>query len=168
MRSAMSSAHSESAIRTSRCASPRRRCLARSPSVTERAELFPGVRVDPESIRFYVDGTLYAPVLGYTGPITEQEFERLKQAGYLGNDDIGRTGIEDVYEQYLRGTYGWRGIERDAALREIKTLALQRATVGNTVSLTIDDRLQKLPNAELRKGVDGEKLTKASGVPMNP
>jgi penicillin-binding protein 2 len=137
-------------------------------ALTERAELFPGVRVDPESIRFYVDGTLYAPVMGYTGPITEQELEKLKQAGYLGNDDIGRTGIENVYEQYLRGTYGWREIERDASLREIKTLALQRPTVGNTVTLTIDDRLQKLLDGELRKGVEEDKFTQAVGVAMNP
>jgi len=151
-------------VRISKTPVPREIALA----LTERAELFPGVRVDPESIRYYVDGTLYAPVLGYTGPITEQELEKLKQAGYLGNDDIGRTGIEDVYEGYLRGTYGWREIERDAALREIKTLALQRPTVGNTVTLTIDDRLQKLLDAELRKGVDEDKFTQAVGVAMNP
>jgi penicillin-binding protein 2 len=150
--------------RISKLPVPREIALA----VTERAELFPGVRVDPESIRFYVDGTLYAPVLGYTGPITEQELEKLKDAGYLGDDDIGRTGIEKVYEQYLRGAYGWREIERDAAQREIKTLALQRATVGNNVVLTIDDKLQKLLDAELRKGVDEDKFTQAVGVAMNP
>jgi penicillin-binding protein 2 len=151
-------------VRISKAPVPREVALV----LTERAELFPGVRVDPESIRFYVDGTLYAPVIGYTGPITEQELEKKKQAGYLGNDDIGRTGIEDVYEGYLRGTYGWREIERDAALREIKTLALQRPTVGDIVTLTIDDRLQKLLDAELRKGVDEDKFTQAVGVAMNP
>src|SRR5206468_2771022 len=67
-----------------------------------------------------------------------------------------------------RGTYGWREIERDAAQREIKTLALQRPTVGNTVALTIDDRLQKLLDAELRKGVEEDKFTQAVGVAMNP
>jgi penicillin-binding protein 2 len=151
-------------VRISKTPVPREIALA----VTERAELFPGVRVDPESIRFYVDGTLYAPVIGYTGPITEQELATLSASGYLADDDLGRTGIEDVYEQYLRGTYGWREIERDAAQREIKTLALQRPTVGNTVSLTIDDRLQKLIDAELRKGVEEDKFTQAVGVAMNP
>ena len=151
-------------VRISKTPVPREVALG----VTERAELFPGVRVDPESIRFYVDGTLYAPVIGYTGPITEQELLTLKDRGYLGDDDLGRTGIESVYEQYLRGTYGWREIERDAAQREIKTLALQRPTVGDTVSLTIDDRLQKLLDAELRKGVEEDKFTQAVGVAMNP
>ena len=150
--------------RISRTPVPREIALA----VTERAELFPGVRVDPESVRYYVDGTLYAPILGYTGPITEEELTQLKDSGYLPDDDIGRTGIEEVYEDYLRGTYGWREVERDAAQREIKTLALQRPTVGNTVTLTIDDRLQKLIDAELRKGVEEDKFTQAVGVAMNP
>jgi penicillin-binding protein 2 len=151
-------------VRISRTPVPREIAVA----VTERAELFPGVRVDPESIRFYADGTLYAPVIGYTGPITEAELAKLKDSGYLADDDLGRTGVEAVYEQYLRGTYGWREIERDAAQREIKTLALQRASVGNTVALTIDDRLQKLLDAELRKGVEEDKFTQAVGVAMNP
>jgi penicillin-binding protein 2 len=151
-------------VRISKTPVPREIALA----LTERAELFPGVRVDPENIRFYVDGTLYAPVIGYTGPITEQELLTKKDSGYLATDDLGRTGIEDVYERYLRGTYGWREIERDAAQREIKTLALQRPTVGNTVTLTIDDRLEKLLDTELRKGVEEDKFTQAVGVAMNP
>jgi penicillin-binding protein 2 len=150
--------------RVSKSPVPREIALA----VTERAELFPGVRVDPESIRFYVDGTLYAPILGYTGPITEKELEKLRDSGYLADDSIGRTGIESVYEDHLRGTYGWREIERDAAQREIKTLALQRPTVGDTVVLTLDDRLQKLLDAELRKGVEEDRFTQGVGVAMNP
>ena len=137
-------------------------------AVTERSELFPGVRVDPESLRLYTAGELYAPLIGYTGPITEDELQKLKDAGYLADDDIGRTGIENVYEQYLRGTYGWREIERDAAQREIKTLALQEPTVGNTVTLTIDDRLQKLLDGELRKGVQEDRFTQGVGVALNP
>jgi penicillin-binding protein 2 len=78
-------------VRISKTPVPREIALA----VTERAELFPGVRVDPESIRFYVDGTLYAPVIGYTGPITEQELATLSANGYLADDDLGRTGSEE-------------------------------------------------------------------------
>ncbi|MGH2473318.1 MAG: penicillin-binding protein 2 [Candidatus Limnocylindria bacterium] len=150
--------------RISKTPVPREIALA----VTERAELFPGVRVDPEAVRFYVDATLYSPVIGYTGPITEEELEKLKDSGYLADDDIGRTGVESVYEHYLRGAYGWREIERDAAQREIKTLALHRPTVGNTVVLTIDDRLQKLLDAQLRKGVEEDRFTQAVGIAMNP
>jgi len=137
-------------------------------AVSERGELFPGVRVEPGSIRFYQDGELYAPVIGYTGPVTEGELDDLREKGYLLDDDIGRTGLEATYEKYLRGTYGWREVERDAAQREIKTLALRGPTVGNTVVLAIDDRLQKLLDGELRKGVLEDKFTQGVGIALNP
>ncbi|OLE76482.1 MAG: penicillin-binding protein 2 [Chloroflexi bacterium 13_1_20CM_2_70_9] len=137
-------------------------------AVSERGELFPGVRVEPGSIRFYQDGELYAPVIGYTGPVTEGELDDLREKGYLLDDDIGRTGLEATYEKYLRGTYGWREVERDAAQREIKTLALRAPTVGNTVVLTIDDRLQKLLDGELRKGVLEDRFTQGVGIALNP
>jgi penicillin-binding protein 2 len=136
--------------------------------LTERGEMFPGVRVEAESIRHYEDAVLYSPLLGYVGPVTEEEFAALRDRGYLQTDLIGRTGLESVYEEHLRGGYGWREIERDAAQREIKQLAYSSPTVGNSVVLTIDDRLQKLIEAELKKGVDADKFTQAVGIAMNP
>jgi len=136
--------------------------------LTERGEMFPGVRVEAESIRWYEDAVLYSPLLGYVGPVTEEEFGALREKGYLQTDLIGRTGLESVYEEHLRGGYGWREIERDASQREIKQLAYSAPTVGNSVRLTIDDRLQKLIEAELKKGVDEDKFTQAVGIAMNP
>jgi penicillin-binding protein 2 len=136
--------------------------------LTERGEMFPGVRVEAESIRWYEDAVLYSPLLGYIGPVTEEEFAALREKGYLQTDLIGRTGLESVYEEHLRGGYGWREIERDAAQREIKQLAYSPPTVGNSVVLTIDDRLQKLIEGELKKGVDEDKFTQAVGIAMNP
>ena len=136
--------------------------------LSERAEMFPGVRVEAESIRWYEEAQLYSPLLGYVGPVTEEEFATLREKGYLQTDLIGRTGIESVYEQYLRGGYGWREIERDAAQREIKQLAYSPPTTGNSVVLTIDHRLQKLLEAELKKGVDEDRFTQAVGIAMNP
>ena len=136
--------------------------------LTERGELFPGVRVEAESIRWYEDAVLYSPLMGYVGPVTEEEFATLREKGYLQTDLIGRTGLESVYESHLRGGYGWREIERDAAQREMKQLAYSAPTVGNSVVLTIDDRLQKLIEAELKKGVDEDKFTQAVGIAMNP
>ena len=137
--------------------------------LSERAELFPSVSIQAESMRQYVDAELYSPVLGYVGPITEDELQGSKKdQGYLPTDIVGRTGLEWEYEQYLRGQYGWREVERDAAQREIKTLSYTAPTTGNTLVLTIDDRLQKLLDGELRKGVEEDKFTQAVGVAMNP
>jgi penicillin-binding protein 2 len=136
--------------------------------LSERGEMFPGVRVEAESIRSYGDAVLYSPLLGYVGPVTEEEFAVLREKGYLQQDLIGRTGLEAQYENFLRGGYGWREIERDAAQREIKQLAYSAPTTGNSVVLTIDDRLQKLIESELKKGVDEDKFTQAVGIAMNP
>ncbi|MEP6694045.1 MAG: penicillin-binding protein 2 [Chloroflexota bacterium] len=136
--------------------------------LTERGEMFPGVRVEAESIRSYADAVLYSPLLGYVGPVTEEEFAALRDKGYLQTDLIGRTGLEYEYEEWLRGQYGWREIERDAAQREIKQLAYSSPTTGNSVVLTIDDRLQKLIESELKKGVDQDLFTQAVGIAMNP
>jgi penicillin-binding protein 2 len=136
--------------------------------LAERAEAYPGVRIDAESIRQYVDGPLYSPLIGYTGPVTEDEIAKLREKGYLPTDQIGRTGLEWEYEEYLRGTYGWREIERDASQREIKTLAQTPPQPGGNVVLTIDDRLQRILATELDAGVAADKFTQGVAVAMNP
>lgn len=136
--------------------------------LSERPELVPSVRVEAQSIRSYPMATLYSPMVGYVGAITEEELAELKDQGYLPTDIIGRTGLELQYEQYLRGTYGWREIERDAAQREIKTLAYRPPVAGNTVVLTLDRKLQDLLDAELRRGVEEDRFTQAVGIAMDP
>jgi penicillin-binding protein 2 len=136
--------------------------------LAERAELYPGVRIDAESVREYVNGPLYSPIIGYTGPITEDELQAKQDVGYLPTDQIGRTGLEWEYEQYLRGQYGSREIERDASQREIKTLAQTPSQPGGNVVLTIDDRLQNLLANELNAGVNADAFTQAVAIAMNP
>jgi penicillin-binding protein 2 len=136
--------------------------------LAERAEAYPGVRIDAESVRQYVDGPLYSPIIGYTGPVTEDELAKLRDQGYLPTDQIGRTGLELEYEEYLRGTYGWREIERDASQREIKTLAQTPPRPGGNVVLTIDDRLQHILATELDAGVAKDAFTQGVAVALNP
>ena len=136
--------------------------------LVERAELYPGVRVTADSVRSYTAGPLYAPILGYTGAITEEELADHQGEPYLLQDVIGKTGIEYQYESYLRGTLGWREVERDASLRELRTLASIPPKPGNDLVLTIDDKLQRLINAELEKGVNEDKFTQAVGIALDP
>lgn len=136
--------------------------------LAERAEAYPGVRIDAEAIRQYVEGPLYSPLIGYVGPIRPDELDEKRDAGYLPTDDVGRTGLEWQYERYLRGTYGWREVERDAAQREIKTLAQTPPAAGGNLKLTIDARLQKIIAGELQAGVDKDAFTQAVGVAINP
>lgn len=134
----------------------------------ERADLYPGVRISSDAVRTYLSGPLYSPILGYVGPINEEELEERRELGYYLQDTIGKTGIEWQYESYLRGTYGWREVERDASLRELRTLALIPPVPGHEVVLTLDDRLQRLLNEELEKGVKEDRFTQAVGIAMDP
>ncbi len=134
----------------------------------ERAELYPGVNVTAESTRYYPDATLYSPIIGYVGDINAQELAAHKDDGYLLQDTIGKTGLEWEYEKYLRGTVGWRTIERDAAQRELGTLAVVPPKAGDDLVLTIDGRLQSLLGTELAKGVQEGKWTAAAGVAEDP
>lgn len=137
-------------------------------ALVERADAYPGVRVDADAIRSYVDGPLYSPILGYVGSITPEELDARREAGYLPDDAIGRTGVERVYERFLRGTYGWREIERDAAQREIQTLAHVPPKPGGNLVLTLDDRLQRILQKELDQGIAKDTFSQAVAIAMNP
>ena len=62
-------------------------------------------------IRNYPYESLAAHVIGYTQPITESEYKFLSKKGYKLNDLIGRTGIEYVYEDFIRGEWGGEMVE---------------------------------------------------------
>lgn len=136
--------------------------------VEERRPELPGVRVVAESIREYLDGPLYSAVMGYVGPLTEPEYAQRSERGYLPDDVIGRTGIERTYEDFLRGTYGAREVERDAALREIRMLSEQASIPGANLVLTLDDRLQRILADQIAGAISAGKMSAGVGVAMDP
>jgi penicillin-binding protein 2 len=94
------------------------------------AKEFPGVSVLNVSQRSYpLGGNVGSQVLGYVGPISENE--------------AGKTGIEAFYEKYLRGHNGTSTIEVGALGNVISTLKTTQPKVGDSVVLNIDAGLQK-------------------------
>jgi penicillin-binding protein 2 len=83
--------------------------------IAEASFELPGVEVAVEARRQYTDGPLFSQILGYTGPVSADQIEDLKDDGYLPDDLIGKTGLEAYYENDLRGTYGQQRVERDAS-----------------------------------------------------
>ncbi|MDM8529086.1 hypothetical protein QUF58_12880 [Anaerolineales bacterium HSG24] len=84
----------------------------------ERLDL-PGVIIEIEPIREYIYGDLLGPILGYTGPIPQEQFEQYEADGYELVDTIGLSGLEYQYEDSLRGTKGLENIEIDATGQKI-------------------------------------------------
>ncbi len=133
-----------------------------------RLEL-PGVEVDVEARRQYLEGTLMSQLLGYTGPINAGQLANLRASGYQPDDLIGETGIEAQYEQELRGTYGVEQVERDAQGRKIQVLStVQPAQAGDSLVLTIDTHEQELAQKALEWAMRAAGLKRGVLIAMNP
>jgi penicillin-binding protein 2 len=143
--------------------------------IGEEADQLPGVAIEIEPIRQYLDetgapgGPLLSHVLGYTGPVSRDEFETLAAQGYLRNDVIGKTGIEASYEAELRGRFGSQLMERDASGRLLKVIETVREPVpGTNLMLTIDAHTQRLATQALTWGMEVAGVSQGVTVVMNP
>ena len=143
---------------------------------------FPELRVEQQPQRRYpADGTL-AHVLGYVGEISPEQVKNQvnKDKGLKPGDIIGLSGIEQTYDDYLRGTDGYREVVVDSRGRiqdEIDTIA---PIPGRDLVMTIDLDLQlaaeeQLKNSATKRGViismdpnNGEILALASAPTFDP
>lgn len=122
--------------------------------IEERSYEFPGVLIDMEPERKYVDASDFAHVLGYIGLMTDKEYEANKDSGYKFNDKIGKIGIEQAAEKYLRGINGKKKVEVDTSGRLTAELNSEPAIPGNDVYLTIDSKLQKVAMESLQRNIE--------------
>jgi len=109
----------------------------------ELSPYLPGVDLQVEARRNYLSGDLTAHILGYVGRISAEEYAALKDEGYIFDDQLGKTGIERVYEDNLRGRPGEKLMEVDASGRQQDVLDSQASQPGQSVVLTIDVELQR-------------------------
>jgi penicillin-binding protein 2 len=109
----------------------------------EQAAGLRGAEIDLDFTRHYLYGSLGAHVLGYTSPITAEEYKRLEAKGYRMQDRIGRSGIESAFEQHLRGEWGGQQLEVNAAGQVQRVLGEKQAKPGKDLRLTLDLELQK-------------------------
>jgi penicillin-binding protein 2 len=137
--------------------------------IAEDGLTLPGVDVTVEPRRHYLTGPLMSQIIGYTGAISPAAFAELRAAGYLPDDRIGKTGVELVYEEELRGTYGTRRVERDGAGRTIRVVGVESQPVpGSSLVLTIDTREQELARRALEWGLREAGLERGAMVVLNP
>ena len=108
-----------------------------------------GAQVDVDILRSYPNGTLAAHALGYTQPITEDEFEILAEKGYKIRDRIGRTGVEAAYERHLRGKWGGQMLEVNAMGEVQRNLGDRPSQAGKDLVLTLDLDLQRVAEQAL-------------------
>ena len=122
--------------------------------IQELSRELTGIEVTESSKRYYANGTVLPHILGTVGPIYAEEYQRLKSQGYGLNDTLGKSGLEKVYERYLKGTDGVLQIEKNiyGEITDIDTIVQPQP--GNTVKLTIDAEFQRKANDILKAQVE--------------
>ena len=108
---------------------------------------FPGVEINARTFREYPFGQLTAHFLGYIGRISDKDQEKLKEedrmALYRGTTHIGKSGLENYYEQQLHGIPGYQEVEKDAHGDVVRVLREVPQQSGQTLKLALDIRLQQ-------------------------
>ena len=111
--------------------------------IKERSFLYPGVDISETAVRVYPNGTIFPHGLGTVGPIYAEEYKQLKELGYRLDDQIGKSGIEKIMEDELRGENGTRSVLLGSKNRVVSIEETKPAVPGDTVVLTIDSEFQK-------------------------
>ncbi|MGE5392881.1 MAG: penicillin-binding protein 2 [Candidatus Saccharibacteria bacterium] len=133
-----------------------------------RKDQLKGFSVENNPIRDYKDPLAFGHLVGYTGKITQDEIDANKGGNYLLNDYYGKTGLEAVYEKYLRGTPGQKPMEIDAQGKYKRSLPEIPPVSGDNLKLNVDYDLQKVLYDSLTKMMAKNHTTRAAAVISEP
>ncbi len=122
--------------------------------ISEKNSKFPGITISIDTDRTYGHGTLASHILGYIGRITQDELNNSGDYKYQNDDYVGRTGIEALFEEYLRGTDGKEEIEMSVDGTVTGSSVTQDAVQGSNVVLTIDANLQEVAEKALKDNIE--------------
>lgn len=138
--------------------------------IDEHGAELPGVAAERVAVRRYPYGRLAAHVLGYTGQIIDEEFEEKVDSAkrYTLNDEIGKYGVEKVYEDDLRGTPGSRSIEVDAENNPIRVVEEEKPIPGDDIVLNLDIDVQAYAEQALQSGLVIAKDRPCTGCQSRP
>ena len=135
--------------------------------ISERNSDFPGINIVTSSAVDYIENTTASHILGTVRPITEEELKG-KEDKYDINDIIGKTGIQYVFEKYLKGQNGTKQIDMAVDGTVTNEYIAKEAVAGSDVILTIDAKLQKVAEEALEKDIiRGAVLDVTKTEPLN-
>lgn len=109
---------------------------------------FPGVEIKSRLFRHYPLGKLGSHMVGYIGRINDKDLVNLEESGalsnYKGSDHIGKSGLEQFYEQQLHGITGFQQVEIDADGHAVRVLSSNPPTPGDNLILSADSKMQEI------------------------
>lgn len=103
-----------------------------------------GIMITDTQLRGYPLKQAASHLIGYVQPITAEELEEHAGEGYTSTSVIGKSGLEKLYEEELRGSTGWRISILDDSGQEKEVIAAKPCENGKDIVLTIDANLQSL------------------------
>lgn len=150
--------------------------------VESHALEFPELRVELQPQRFYPLGETLAHVLGYVGEISPKQLEdpTYRDRGFRPGDIIGKGGLEQYYDEYLRGRPGYRKVLVDSRGRVQSELEVVQPQAGQDLVSTIDLDIQleaerRLAESPTKRGTlvawdpnNGEVFAMASAPSFDP
>ena len=122
------------------------------------------VRLAARGVRRWPDGTILPHALGFTGPVTAEQWPAARVQGLAMDATIGQNGLEAAYDTLLRGRDGQLQINvgLDGVTRE--TMQTSAPVPGCTLVLTLDADLQKTLQTALQNQMDTLRTTKGIGA----
>lgn len=125
--------------------------------INEHMDTLAGVSIEENTIRRYNYSEYFSSIIGYTGKISDTEYEELSASDetYTNSDIIGKAGVEQYYESYLRGRNGEQKIYVDNLGRVSEVISSTDSVAGDDLYLSIDAELQKATYLLLEEEIAG-------------
>ena len=136
-------------------------------AVMENQDSLTGVDVEETSLRRYADAEYFSSIIGYTGPMSQEEYDALDEdvkEKYSRSDIVGKWGIEQVCDSTLQGEKGESVYYVDNLGKVTDTISTTEPKAGNDVYLTIDKDLQISAYKLLEEKIAGILLSKLTNT----
>ena len=114
-----------------------------------KSELY-GVNIISVPQRYYASDEFACHILGYVSKINTEEYNNSKDDGYTINSMIGKSGVEESMEKYLKGVDGVKKVVTDSLGNVSSEQIITEASSGKDVTLTIDYRIQNVVENALK------------------
>ena len=134
-------------------------------SIMENLDQLEGVDIAEDSMRRYTNSKYFASIIGYTGKISQEEYNSLdkdQKKKYSQTDIIGKSGLEQTMDEVLQGTKGQTQYYVDSVGKVTETVSSKDPEAGNDVYLTIDKDLQEQTYQLIEEKLAGIVLSKLS------
>lgn len=136
-------------------------------AIKENMSDLQGISIGEESLRVYPDSEYFAAILGYTGKISQDEYDEMskeQQKKYSLTDIVGKSGIEQVMDEYLQGTKGEKIVYVNDVGKILDSKVITEPEAGNDVYLTLDKDLQITAYKLIEEKLSGIILRKLTNI----